>query len=109
MGGAFGHDGPRKGGPIMPWSTSTMSELRTAFVHAVRTAKRPVAQAARDYGISRKTAYKWLARFDAQQPLDNRSRRPRRSPARTAPEREAAILAVRDQFGWGPRKIAAYL
>jgi len=93
----------------MPWSTTTMSDLRTAFVHAVRTAKQPVAQAARDYGISRKTAYKWLARFDAQQPLDNRSRRPRRSPARTAPELEAAILAIRDQFGWGPRKIAAYL
>ena len=93
----------------MPWSTTTVSELRTAFAHAVRTAKRPVAQAARDFGISRPTAYKWLARFDAQQPLHDRSRRPLRSPARTPRELEAAVLAVRDQFGWGPRKIAAYL
>jgi len=86
-----------------------VSELRTAFVHAVRTAKRPVSQAARDFGISRKTAHKWLARFDTQQPLGDASRRPKRSPARTSDALEAAVLAVRDQFGWGPRKIAAYL
>lgn len=93
----------------MPWSTHTVSELRTAFVHAVRTANRPVTQAATDFGISRKTAYKWLARFDAQEPLGDRSRRPHHSPARTGPEAEAAVLEVRDRFGWGPRKIAAYL
>jgi transposase InsO family protein len=93
----------------MPWSTTTVSELRTAFVHAVRTANRPVAQAARDFGISRPTAYKWLARFDAQEPLADRSRKPARSPARTPEALEAAVLAVRDQFGWGPRKIVAYL
>jgi transposase InsO family protein len=93
----------------MPWGTTTVSELRTAFVHAVRTAQQPVAAAARDYGITRKTAYKWLARFDAQQPLHDRSRQPRTSPARTDSEREHAVLAVRDQFGWGPRKIHAFL
>ena len=93
----------------MPWSTTTVSELRTAFVHAVRTAKRPLAQAARDFGISRPTAYKWLARFDNQQPLHDRSRRPRHSPTRTPLPLEQAILALRDQYGWGPLKITAYL
>lgn len=93
----------------MPWGTSTVSELRTAFAHAVRTANRSVTQAAADFGISRKTAYKWLARFDAQQPLSDASRRPHHSPTRTADALEAAVLAVRDQFGWGPRKIRAYL
>src|SRR5215203_399294 len=93
----------------MPWGTSTVSELRTAFVHAVRTAGRSVTQAAEDFGISRTTAYKWLARFDRQQPLTDSSRRPHRSPARTPDELEAAVLAVRDRFGWGPRKIHAYL
>ena len=93
----------------MPWSTDTVSELRLAFVHAVRTAGRSVAQAARDFRIARKTAYKWLARFDAQQPLGDHSRRPHHSPQRTSEQLEAAVLAVRDQFGWGPRKIAAYL
>lgn len=93
----------------MPWGTTTVSELRTAFAHAVRTAGRPVAQAAKDFGISRKTAYKWLERFDAQQPLTDSSRRPRRSPRRTDEQLEAAVLGVRDQYGWGPRKIHAYL
>lgn len=93
----------------MPWSTNTVSELRTAFVHAVRSTGQPIAAAARDYGISRKTAYKWLARFDDHQPLDDRSRQPHRSPNRTPEAAEAAILALRDQFGWGPRKIVAYL
>jgi transposase InsO family protein len=96
-------------GSIMPWSTNTVSELRTAFAHAVRTAGRSVSQAAKDFGISRKTAYKWLARFDAQQPMGDGSRRPHRSPNRTADSLQAAVLAVRDQFGWGPRKIHAYL
>jgi transposase InsO family protein len=93
----------------MPWSTTTMSELRTAFVHTVRTAQRSVVAACRDFGISRKTGYKWLARFDAQQPLADRSRKPTRSPGRTADDLEQAVLAVRDQYGWGPRKIVAYL
>jgi len=93
----------------MPWSTNTVSELRTAFVHAVRTAGRSVTQAAKDFGISRKTAYKWLTRFDAQLSLADRSRKPHRSPTRTRDQLETAVLAVRDQFGWGPRKIVAYL
>lgn len=93
----------------MPWSTTTVSELRLALVHAVRTAGRSVTQAAHDFHVSRKTAYKWLALFDAQQPLADRSRKPHRSPTRTADALEAAVLAVRDQHGWGPRKIAAYL
>jgi transposase InsO family protein len=93
----------------MPWGTTTVSELRTAFVHAVRTAGQPVAAAARDFGISRKTAYKWLARFDAQQSLHDHSRKPHTSPTQTHSDLEHAVLGVRDQYGWGPRKIHAYL
>lgn len=93
----------------MPWRVHPMSELRTALVHAVRTAGQPVAAVARQFGISRKTAYKWLARFDAEQPLTDHSRKPHHSPGRTSDALEAAVLAVRDQYGWGPRKIHAYL
>ena len=93
----------------MPWSAPSVIELRIAFVHAVRTAKRPLAAACRDFRISRKTGYKWLARFDAQQPLGDRSRQPVHSPTRSSEALESAVLAVRDQFGWGPRKIVAHL
>ena len=93
----------------MPWSAPSVIELRIAFVHAVRTAKRPLATACRDFRISRKTGYKWLARFDAQQPLGDQSRKPAHSPGRSSEALENAVLAIRDQFGWGPRKIVAHL
>lgn len=93
----------------MPWSAPRVIDLRTAFVHAVRTAKRPLAVACREFRISRKTGYKWLARFDAQQTLGDRSRKPMHSPRRSSEALENAVLAVREQFGWGPRKIVAHL
>jgi transposase InsO family protein len=95
----------------MPWSAPTVSELRTALVHAVRTANRSVTEVCRDFGVSRKTAYKWLARHDADpdDTLHDRSRRPHGSPERTPSPLEAAVLQVRDRHGWGPRKIVAYL
>lgn len=54
-----------------------MSEQRTALVHTVRTAGLSAAEAARRYGVSRKTASKWLGRVDAepQSPLADRPRR----------------------------------
>lgn len=93
----------------MPWSTATVSEIRTALVHAVRTSHEPVAAACRRFAVSRKTAYKWLGRFDAGQTLADRSRAPARSPRRTEDDLERAVLEVRDRFGWGPHKIVAYL
>lgn len=95
----------------MPWKVVPVSDIRLAFVHHVRSLGRPVAAACREFGISRKTGYKWLKRF-AQDPtakLLDRSRRPHRSPKQTAADLEGRILAVRDRFGWGPRKIRAHL
>jgi transposase InsO family protein len=99
-----------------------VSQLRFALCHAVRTAGQPVAAAARRFGVSRKTAHKWLRVFDAlgggggggpaspaAEQLADRSRRPRASPRRTADAAEAAILAARDRFNWGPRKIHHFL
>ncbi|HEX2280571.1 MAG TPA: IS481 family transposase [Thermomicrobiales bacterium] len=88
-----------------------MSELRLALVHAVRSAHLPVAEAARRFGVSRKTAFKWLARHDAQPdlPLLDRSRRPQQSPRRTNQSLEQLVLETRDRWGWGPRKLHALL
>jgi transposase InsO family protein len=108
----------------MPWKALPMSQLRLAFAHAVRTTNVPVAQAARRFGVSRKTAYKWLDRFDAAQlhvvqvdaapadataSLEDRSRRLARSPRRTDATLEQLILDARDRYGWGGRKLHAYL
>src|SRR5476649_2768109 len=93
----------------MPWKGVTVPDRRVAFVYLVREGKSPVAAACRTFGISRKTGYKWLKRYQPAVPLVDLSRRPRHSPARTDDAIEAAILEVRDQYGWGPRKIRAFL
>jgi transposase InsO family protein len=95
----------------VPWKVSPVSEQRTALVHAVRTAGLSVAEAARRFGVSRKTAHKWLGRFDAepQTPLADRSRRPGQSPRRTPEDLERVVLEARDRWGWGPRKLHARL
>lgn len=56
--------------------------------------------------------YKWLDRYRREGVcgLSDRSRRPHRSPSKTAPEMEAAVLSVRRENPvWGGRKIAASL
>lgn len=46
-------------------------------------------------GCSERTCYRWLARFDAGEPLTDRSSAPRSVPGRTTPEVEAAIERLR--------------
>jgi transposase InsO family protein len=95
----------------MPWKELPMSELRLAFVKLVTALGYSVTRACREFGISRKTGYKWLHRAKQQPatPLHDRSRRPHTSPRRTPADVEQLILAVRDRYGWGGRKIRAFL
>ena len=61
-----------------------------------------VSRAARNMGVSRNTVYRWRRRAGE---LGDRSCRPHRSPRRTAPEREAALLAARLEWRWGPDRV----
>lgn len=61
------------------------------------------------FGISRKTGYKWLAR-SRDEPLADRSRRPKHSPHRTGAALEQAVLdAAEGHPGWGGRKLKRWL
>lgn len=96
----------------MPWKAAAVSDLRLAFVHQVRSLHTPVARAARDFGISRKTAYKWLGRARADPALRDHDRRPHSSPdalERQRPDAAVRLLELRDRYGWGARKLAALL
>lgn len=95
----------------MSWKgVITVSEQRIAFVHRVLDQAAPVARACREFGISRKTGYKWLRRFtDADGPLEDRSRRPKFSPRRTPKPIVQQVLRVRDRYHWGAAKIHAIL
>jgi len=47
----------------MPWKTNSQEEQRWGFVQKALQAKTGLAELCRRSGISRKTAYKWMARF----------------------------------------------
>jgi hypothetical protein len=64
------------------------------------------------YGVSRKTGYQWVERYEREGPdgLRERSRAPHHCPHRIAAEVAAAICAGRRQHpSWGPEKILHWL
>ena len=64
---------------------------RPEFVRAVRlkiveyARKHGIKPTARHYNVSIKTVQKWKRRYEAGEPLTNRSTRPHRSPAAMKP------------------------
>ena len=70
-----------------------------------------VAATCRYYGISRSLFYTWQRRFDAGgvDGLKARSRRPRTSPNATHTEVVGKIIYLRQNYHFGPGKIAMYL
>src|SRR5678815_2305221 len=72
---------------------------------------RSVAQTCRHFGLSRKTFYKWKKRLtqDGVAALCDRPRTPLRSPRATAPDVVSKILYLRQQYHFGPGRIASYL
>src|ERR1041385_6942766 len=72
---------------------------------------RTVAQSWRHFGLSRKTFYKWRRRFaeHGAAGLADRPRAPLRSPRATPQDVVSKILYLRQQYHFGPSRIAAYL
>jgi transposase len=70
-----------------------------------------VAATCRYYGISRTLFYTWLCRFDADgvEGLRPRSRRPLTSPNATHTDVVGRIVYLRQNYHFGPAKIAMYL
>jgi transposase InsO family protein len=96
----------------MPWKEVSRMSLRHEFVRLAQLPDANLSLLAQRFGISRKTAYKWLRRFrdGGTDALGDQSRRPRVSPARTTDDSEQRILQLRDQHpAWGGRKLQARL
>jgi putative transposase len=87
-------------------------DQRVAFIADWLRDEWSITALAERYQISRKTAYKWVDRYDADpaQGLADRSRAPHAHGRAMAEETRAAILALRRQFPrWGPKKLRAVL
>jgi transposase InsO family protein len=91
----------------MPWQEQSVMSQRQDLVAMVQQEGITIAEACRRAGISRPTAYRWLARAMAGEiAFTDRSRRPHTSPQRTSAELEARVLALRAQHpAWGGRKL----
>jgi len=95
----------------MPWKEMDAMSLRAEFVALAEQAGSNVRELCRGYHISSRTAYKWLKRHEqeGEQGLKDRSKRPKHTPKQTGAEMEGKVLEVREQTGWGGRKIARFL
>jgi transposase InsO family protein len=96
----------------MPWSEITAMDERLQFVADARRESEDMSELCRRYGISRKTGYKWLARYDAEGAgaFHERSHRPRSCPHETPPDAVDALCELRRRHPtWGPKKLPAIL
>ena len=92
----------------MPWKESQILNVRTEFVLRVFEGKVPFNELCKQYGISRKTGYKWKERFLelGLEGLNDRSRRPESSPSQASEDVVCKIVKLKLAHpSWGPRKI----
>jgi transposase InsO family protein len=94
----------------MPWRETSPMEQRLEFVREYDTELFTMTELVAQYGISRKTAYKWLERYEADgvDGLRDHSRRPHHSPQATNRDVVEALLALRRRHPrWGAQKLLA--
>lgn len=95
----------------MPWRETSAVNERMHFIARLEAGERMV-DLCREFGISRKTGYKIRDRHNSHGPvgLYDRSRKPLRSPNRTAEEIRELIFALRGRHPtWGAPKLKAAL
>lgn len=96
----------------MPWQERSKMSLKLEFVMLADKTGANMSALCRRFNISRPTGYKWLNRYRKGGPdgLEERSRRPHRSPNKTPKLVEEAVCEVRREHpAWGGRKIRARL
>ena len=96
----------------MPWRAASPMDQRTQFIADFLRDALSLTELCALYGVARKTGYKWIDRYLRHWPagLEERSRRPRRSPNQTSDEIVSAILAARRRHPtWGGKKLLALL
>jgi transposase InsO family protein len=96
----------------MPWQETCPVEERLRFIREYQRLDVSISELCRDFGISRKTGYKWIQRFDerGREGLADHGRRPESHPNATDRRVEQFIVAVRYRVPrWGPRKLRAWL
>jgi len=96
----------------MSWKEISSVVRRLEFAKLALKAHQSMSLLCRRFGMSRRTGYKWLARFEREgrRGLRDRTSRPHHSPQRTSPEWLSRIRHLRRRHrSWGGKKLAARL
>jgi len=96
----------------MPWQETSPVEERERFIEAHGVRLYTMTELCQRYGISRKTGYKWLDRFEEEgrKGLQDRSRAPHQCPHRIPEATAQRICETRRQHpSWGPEKLLQWL
>ena len=96
----------------MPWLETSLMDQRMQFIVDYHRGLQSVTEFAERFDISRKTAYKWIARYEADGAtgLADRSRRPQTCPHETPQAIVDAVLEARRHHPrWGAKKLLRIL
>ncbi len=96
----------------MAWLETSLMDQRVQFIADYQRESFSVVELAHRFGISRKTAYKWIDRYDDAGPgaLVDRSRRPLSCPHATPGAVVTAVLEARRHHPrWGAKKLLRIL
>lgn len=94
----------------MPWMERRVRMLREEFIALIEKEDRNISALCREFGISRKTGYKWIKRYQESGSLEDKNRTPKTSRSKTDEKIERLIFELRQERpGWGARKIQAFL
>ena len=96
----------------MPWKETGPMEERMKFMLMYQSESWSMTELCEIFGVSRKTGYKWLDRYEeaGMEGLRELSRAPHDHPNAVAPEIEAAIVKLKQQrTKRGPKKLLEIL
>ena len=93
----------------MPWRELSTMDQREEFVLRALSEEMSFSQLCDEFGISRKTGYKWKERFlnQGKPGLFDQSRKPNSSPNELSEDTVIRIIQIRNNHpSWGAKKIA---
>ena len=90
----------------MPWSRLSPMDQKTQFIADYLRRSLSVTELCEHYGISRKSGYKWIERYEhgGLASLAERSRRPHVCPTQTPEEVVQALTEARQRHPSGARR-----
>ena len=97
---------------MLPWKSTSPEREDMRFIQEWQTGGETFVELCRAFGISRKTGYKRVQRFQAWgwDGLGDLSRAPHRHPNETGQAVAESLIAARQSHPtWGPKKLVAWL